>query len=157
MAGVLNLPCAPFNGVTMIEAGVLILSMALLNRLGGSRNKLFRRIGIPLLITLYGLWRHQWLSLLSLPYGFAIFCLPITLVGDDITAHWYNWAWLPVLGFLIGFIPFSWQYALIYSVIFTILVVLSNHKKTAEIFKWQYVELIYGGLLGLLTYNVFLI
>lgn len=165
----------------MIEAGILIAVCAILNRMGGSLDKRYRRIGIPLLITLYGLWRHQWLSLLSLPYGFAIFCLPITLVGDEILTDgrtklgfekngkvevsfsasfptkWVNLAWLPVLGILIGSIP-CWInysiYSIVYGIVFGLFVTLSNIPKTADIFKWDRVELFLGGSLGFLTYLV---
>ena len=139
---------------------LLVITCAVLNRLAGygdsKHAKLWRRVGVPILIMLYGLLKHRWWSIASLPLGFGVFCLPITLVGNDIRTDWINYPWLYILGILIGLIsiPHSFIeliFCFIYGIIFGTLVVLSNLKKTREIFLWSYVELVYGGLLGLLT------
>lgn len=140
----------------MVLVIVFIALCAVLNRAGGKFDKRWRRIGLPLLIMLYGLLKHRWWSVLSLPLGFGVFCLPITLVGDDIKAHWYNWVWVFVLGCLIGLIPiYSGLLAIGYGLIFFLLVFFSNLKKTADIFRWDRVELIYGSLLAIFTIILF--
>jgi hypothetical protein len=152
----------------MISCLILIIICATLNRLAGRGGfkgaLLLRRLGIPLVIATWGLLNCRWLSILSLPLGFIVFTLPITLRGDDITKDWLNKLWIPILGILIGLIPsplnFSlWWVCVPYSVIFSVLVILSNTKKTAEWFKWNVLELIFGGLIGFITYitsNLFL-
>lgn len=117
---------------------------------GDGSGKLYRRIGIPVLATLL-----NWLAgadwwWLTFPIGFVAFTLPITLKGDDITAHWYNWAWIPVLAVIIGLMTFLWWKIIVFSLFFTALTVLSNWEKTANIFRWQYVELANGAILGAL-------
>lgn len=136
----------------LLNACFVILCAILCRKGGDGSGKLWRRVGLPLAITVYGLLKHKWLAILSLPFGFGVFCLPITLVGDDITKYWYNWVWVFVLGCLIGLIPiYSGLLAIGYGFIFFLLVLLSNLKKTAEFFKWQYLELFFGALIGLLT------
>lgn len=144
----------------MIEAFSIILLCAILNRAGGKYNKNFRRWGIGLVLALYGYLHHLpfWYLCIATSH---LFRLQITFKGDDITAYWYNWAWLPVVGFLYGLVPLplalpgklelALVLAVCFSVLFTLAVVLSNIKKTANIFKWQYVELFYGGLIGLMA------
>lgn len=138
-----------------MERLIYILLCAFLYRLGGSVNKLYRRLALPALLSIIYILTHKsWFGILILPYGFAVMTLPITLKGDNITKFWFNWAWLPILGFLIGLMNGSLLYALVYGIIFTIVVTLSNIKKTADIFKWDRVELFLGGFLGFLTYLV---
>lgn len=139
-----------------MEGLIFSIVCAILYRLGGDGSgKLYRRIGVPLAIFLYHFLVYRSLySFLIIPYGFSVMTLPVTLKGDDITKFWLNWAWLPVLGYLIGLINGSLLYALVYGIIFTIVVTLSNIKKTADIFKWDRVELFLGGSLGFLTYLV---
>lgn len=138
---------------------VITLACAALSRLGGSVNKNYRRIGIGAALVLYGALLGNWWALLSIGTS-QLFRLPITLRGDSIPAHWYNWLWLPIIGFLYGLVPLplafysvpwwsGFAFAGIFGLVFAGIVALSNIKTTAQIFKWQYVELVYGALIGL--------
>lgn len=136
-----------------------IIACAVLNRAGGQYDKRWRRLGIGIFLAIWGLIHSvDWaLCLAVIPVNFVVTSLPITLKGDDITKYWFNWVWLYALGILWGLIPTvlhiqMFWYCLPFSLLFGTLIVLSNVKKTAEIFRWAYVELAIGTLLGLETY-----
>lgn len=145
----------------MIISLLLIASCAILNRLGGSKNKNWRRWGIGIALAIYGILTGvTWYYALACIATSQLFRLPITFKGDSIPEHWYNWAWLPIVGFLYGLVPFplsipEWTNGLIYAGvfggIFGIIVALSNIKATADIFKWDRVELVYGALISLIA------
>lgn len=134
----------------MERIGIALLT-AILYRLGGSVDKRYRRIMLPaILMASYLLLYKALVGLLILPYGFAVMTLPVTLRGDSIPAHWYNWLWIPILGVLIGFITFNLIHAIAYSLVYTALVILSNFRLTARLFTWNRCEYAFGALLGLL-------
>lgn len=91
-----------------------------------------------------------------------IFRLPITLISNGIPKHWFNWIWIFIVGFLFGLVPFplslpgAWLngvlFAGVFGLFFGTIVALSNIKATANIFKWQYVEIVYGAAIGLIAW-----
>jgi len=132
---------------------VLVIAsiFAVLYRKGGDGSgKLYRRIGIPVLATFLNYLAGATWWWLTFPIGFIAFILPITLKGDDIKAYWFNWAWLPVLGVIIGLMLLNLTQSIVFSLCFTVLTVLSNWKKTADIVTWDKVELALGFILGAL-------
>lgn len=161
MASVLDLSCTAFDGVALIQAILIIAICAILNRLGGSKNKNFRRLGIGIALAAYGLlngvvWYYALLCILTS----QLFRLPITLRGDSIPRYWYNWLWLPVVGFAYGMVPaplsapnlkFAFLSSAAFSFFFSLTVALSNIRATARYFKWQYVEYFYGACVGIIA------
>lgn len=130
---------------------VIASIFAILYRKGGDGSgKLYRRVALPLLTSLIYWLTNVNFWWLSFPIGLLAFSLPITLKGDSIHDHWFNWAWIPVLGVIMGLITLNLTYSIVFSLCFTALTVLSNRKKTAEIFKWQVCEMLFGFLLGAL-------
>lgn len=121
--------------------------VAFLSQMGGTFNKLYRRLGVPAIITLTATlflgWSWWWPVLFLCVFGVAT--LPVTLIGDGIPSSWVNWVWLWVLGYLMG-IPclliykYGYLYALISMVSFAVPVSLSNIKATAHWFPWKFVE-----------------
>jgi hypothetical protein len=115
--------------------------------LGGTFNKLFRRWGVPTIITIASLtflgfsW---WLPVLFLSI-FAVATLPFTLKGASLHEHWFNWVWIWIAGYLLGlpsvilhkngymyaFVPFFTQ---------GILGTLSNLKWSAKYVQWKFFE-----------------
>lgn len=144
--------------VQILVAGLLVVICTILNRLGGSINKNYRRLGIGIALAIYGLLLGNWWALLCIGTS-QLFRAPITLKGDSIPEYWFNWLWLPVAGFLYGLVvfplslPSAWLEGLalagVFSTFFTLIVALSNIRATAEIFKWDRVEILYGLVLGL--------
>lgn len=145
----------------IIALSILIIPICMiLNRLGGSKNKNFRRWGIGVALAFY-----------SILFGciWGVFCigtsqlfrLPITFKGDSIPEFWFNWIWVYIVGFIYGLVPFPlfllnhWIAGLIaagvFGIVFGTIVVLSNVKETADIFKWDRVELAYGALIGIIA------
>ena len=138
---------------------LFILGMAILWRLGGSVDKLCRRIGAPVLLLVYGEIIHHdlWHSLLTLGATGAL-CgvtyLPITLVGDQ---EKENLLWICFLGLFHGMtlIPLTllshWWIGLIAMILVGLaysglifLSVFSGYK-----FKWSYFELLFGAIYAL--------
>lgn len=120
-----------------------------LSQIGGTYNKLFRRLGVPLIITmssflLFGF--SWWLPALFLTI-FGVACLPFTLIGDSLQASWVNWVWIWVSGYLLGlpslFLSDSgWLYAFVPCVVQGICGTLSNIQATAKYFQWKFCEFI---------------
>lgn len=156
----------------MIISALIITAYSYLYRKGGDGFKPARRVGLPLLTSAIYWLTHVNFWWLSFPIGiFAFWVCPITFLGNDIIAKKpfekkvfgfeifiptrlvtvINWAWIPVLGVLIGLMTLNLTLALVYSLFFTVIVVLSNWKKTANIFTWDRVELALGALLGYLV------
>ena len=134
---------------------LMIPLLAVLNRLGGSVDKRYRRIGIGVALALFGLLHSvAWYWCLAVVLAnYLITILPITLTGDEIDGA-LDWAWILFLGCLLGLCPallnlHYFALAFPFGAIYFALVWLSNFKPTAEIFKWQYVELAVGALIGL--------
>ena len=120
-------------------------------RLGGSVNKNIRRLGFPLLLVLVFVWTLPIWKLLLL----AISChlatrLPLTLIGNDIPKHWFNWIWVWIAGYLLGLPSVivhgysGFLYALIPFFGQGISVTLSNLKRTRTIFVHEFCEAVIG-------------
>ena len=128
---------------------LLLPLVGLLSQLGGTYNKLFRRIVVPLVITLAAAlflgWTWWWPVLFLCIFGVST--LPFTLSGNSLYDKWYNWVWIWVLGYLYG-LPslflskYGALYALIPMVITGIAGTLSNIKATAPYFQWKFCEFI---------------
>ena len=129
--------------------------IGLLSQLGGTFNKLYRRIGIPttlvilyLIAQTFDFSHFLWLRYIIV-WLWAFFCstLPFTLIGNSIKEHWLNWIWVWVLGLLNGAIVLVLNYKLFYLILIPVLVygttiTLSNIKVTAKYFQWKFVEFI---------------
>jgi hypothetical protein len=125
---------------------------AILYQLGGTYNKLIRRVGIPSVITLASIFVKGWAwsDLLLWPAIFGVLSLPFTIGKGDVR-KWYQFAWIWVLGYLLGapcflisFSPSSFYFALFPCVMLGITGTLSNIPKTASLFPWKFVEGITG-------------
>ena len=92
--------------------GLFILAMAYLWRMGGTSavhfgvkgNRLFRRLGVPILVFLFWVLMHQTaLDLFKAVFGAGAICLgtflPISLVGSEFRKNYW---WFPILGLIIG-------------------------------------------------------
>ena len=139
----------------MVDILTVVL-MSVLWRLGGSVNKLYRRIGAPVLLlistTLSGfVW---WKAMACAGALCGATFLPITLIGSE---EKDNLIWIPLLGQIIGatLIPLTlfthWWIGLIAMFIMgachtglIFLSVFTNYK-----FKWSWFELIFGTIYGL--------
>lgn len=90
--------------------------VSFLNAFGGWGYTWVRRFGIPLSVLLftflyYNVKKKRYLYLypiLALS-TFIVFRLPLTLVGDSIPAHWQNWVWVCVFGWvqILGLLPLA--------------------------------------------------
>ena len=90
--------------------------VSFLNALGGWGFKWVRRFGVPTSILIftflyYNVKKPKYLyfyPLLALGLFFS-FSLPLTLIGDSIPAHWQNWIWVAVFGWvqMFGLIPLT--------------------------------------------------
>lgn len=120
--------------------------VALLSQIGGTWWKPARRLGIPIALVLTLIWLKIMLWR-AITCGFCVFigaCLPITIGGDSIK-KWWQFAWLFVLGYILGlssiFLSYqSWLLALVPCLTFGILGTLSNHDKTAKFVPWKLFE-----------------
>jgi hypothetical protein len=121
--------------------------VGLLSQIGGTYNKLYRRIGVPSVITLVSflLVGFQWWLPVLFILIFVVTTLPFTLKGDSLYSHWFNWVWIWILGYLLGLpsVLLGWKGAL-YSLVpcFTqgILGTISNIRGTAHLAQWKMVE-----------------
>ena len=124
--------------------------VGLLSQLGGTFNKIIRRLGVPTIITLAYLtflgW-SWWLPVLFIAvYGVAT--MPFTLVGEGLGASWINYLWIWVSGYLLGLpcvliAPTASQgllWAIVPCLVQGIFGTLSNVKATAKYFPWKCVE-----------------
>lgn len=131
--------------------------VTLLWQLGGTVKKQFRRIGVPLVITLAAWlflgWSWWWLALAAAYFG--VTTLPFTLIGDGVPEHWFNWIWIWILGALYGApaiiigivtaqIILSLWLLLVPMVAVGVWGTLSNVKATAKYFTWKFCEGIFG-------------
>jgi len=115
----------------------------------------FRWVTVGLMILSSILFKRFKWTVIPITIGLAM--LPITLGGDSVTAHWYNWLWVWVLGYLNGLwiIPLvrniskGFLLALIPMVIYGICITLSNIPLTADIFQWKLCEGLMGFSLGI--------
>jgi hypothetical protein len=130
----------------------------LLWQLGGTFNKLYRRIGIPALSILIAWvflgWSYWWIALAITQ--FITLILPFTLRGDSVLGAKINWAWIWILGYLCG-LPslvigvlhgLYWQpfvASLIPCLTLGIWGTLSNINATREFSLWKWVEFVVGG------------
>lgn len=131
----------------------------LLSQLGGWRNKLYRRIGIPITITITAIIAHGW-TLWLIPNGIMIWCatiLPFTLIGDNIDDNWFNYVWIVIWSLLltISGILLSIPYQCVPLYLKSLLVafpciygcaMLSNLKLSAKYFPWKFCEAICWGM-----------
>lgn len=138
----------------------IIALSAILNRLGGSKNKNYRRWGLGVLFFLLAIMK-------GLPIGVCALCLPashilrlpISRTDDDInTKGDFAWVYvvsllwtITILPFYIGDLESYLSSALVFSLVVGSSICLSNIKQTADIFKWEFVECLYGALLGYLA------
>jgi len=134
-----------------IELAWLTLPLVgLLSQIGGIKYKLFRRLGVPLVIAgvFFLLSGFSW----RLPVLFIFMCLatrlPFTCIGDKLSSHWFNWAWIWIAGYLLGLpsILLSWRgalYALVPCVVQGLFGTLSNIRATAKYFPWKLCEALF--------------
>ena len=132
---------------------------ALLSQIGGTWQKLFRRIGIPTLFTVssIGFLGFHWPLLLLWPAFFGLASLPFTFVGEKLSDHWFNYVWVVILGLLawaaaIGvpiystalfgnyFILLGWT-----MVGYSLPGLLSNVKVFSKFFEWKLCEALFWG------------
>lgn len=129
----------------------LILPLVgLASQLGGTYNKLYRRWGVPSIITIAALlflgfsW---WLPVLFISI-FSVSTLPFTFIGDSLQQHWFNWIWIWIAGYLLGLpsVLLSGErglyFALVPMAVQGICGTLSNVKATSKFFQWKFCEFI---------------
>jgi hypothetical protein len=121
--------------------------VGILSMLGGQYNKLFRRLGVPLAISIAYILFIGW-SWILIPLFLSIFIvttLPFTLVGDGLDKSWVNYVWIWLAGYLLG-LPSALLHtsgcilALITSFVMGILGTLSNWKYTEKYTPWKLCE-----------------
>lgn len=147
---------------------VLIATIALLYRWGGEWDKSFRRFGIGIVFVVIGMLSGIWWSIFAAATS-QLFRLPITFdIGGGKKGEldtWQDWLWIPVCGFLYGLVPAPLAVsasdvltllhcAALFSIVFTVLVALSNYEKTANYFKWDVLETLFGALIGYIAHEV---
>lgn len=139
---------------------VLLATICILSRIGGYSNKNMRRTGIGVVLALYGFYvgLSWWLALLCIAAS-QIFRLQITFTGDDID-NVVDYVWVYIMAFLwtLTVLPFYFYEplrllpkSLLYSAIVGTVIILSNKPKTAELFRWDFVECFYSALLAVLA------
>ena len=116
---------------------------------GGWKVKDFRRLGIPISLVLVGwLYSVAWFPLLlsALLLGICL-RLPFTIGGDSIK-EWWQFAWLLVLGALLGACAFPLGATaislLVPAMAFFLAGTASNLPQTAKMFPWKWCEVIFG-------------
>lgn len=127
---------------------LLLPIVGLLSQLGGTYNKLYRRVCVPLVITGFSsllLGFTWWLPVLFISV-FGVSTLPFTFKGSSLYDHWFNWIWIWIAGFLLG-IPSILIGGSIFScfipcVVQGIVGTCSNLKFTAKYFQWKFCEFI---------------
>lgn len=79
--------------------------ISFLNAFGGWGFKWVRRFGVPIAIVFWAFLRFGYrrfsdaVLYLALALGiFGVFSLPLTLIGDSVHQHWFNWIWLWLMG-----------------------------------------------------------
>jgi len=77
---------------------------ALCYMIGGTWLKQFRRIGIPvcavIFTTLFAGFHWAWFIMAA--WYFGKMTIPLTLIGDGIPDHGFNWVWVWIHGYLMG-------------------------------------------------------
>ena len=130
---------------------------ALLWQVGGTWKKQFRRLLIPCVFAFtlsYYLGITFWWVITAIAY-FAIFALPITLIGKDVHKHWFNWVWFWIYGFILGLpavIPgiytnhfaMSLWLTLIPTVLGGMSITASNINSMKDVVVWKLVEAFMG-------------
>jgi hypothetical protein len=115
-------------------------------RAGGAINKLFRRVGIPAVIAGSQAKKRPWWAILGL---FSSLYGVLSLGYGESKPYWYKFlvgcAWIVPRFVFMGFSPIACAVPVVWISLFW----LSNHKPYSDIFKWQWVELGIGGILGL--------
>lgn len=123
--------------------------VGLLSQLGGTYNKLYRRLGVPSVITL-ATWLFLgwswWWPVLFLSV-FAVATLPFTFKGSGLWDYWFNPIWIWILGYLYGLpsilISSSGAlYAFVPMVVCGVVGTLSNVRATSKYFPWKFCEFI---------------
>lgn len=119
---------------------------AALWRIGGSGFKWARRYGLPVLIALNAYIRkHKAARLLLFPLLLASFSSGYGESHPYVHKLAVSISWIiPRLHFL----GFSWL-AVIIPPVWIFLFYLSNHKLYARYFKWHWIELVIGALIGM--------
>lgn len=127
---------------------VMIAFMALsgiLFALGGTTNKLWRRLGVP--ASVYGYLLYSGINpIISLVIGILL-VVAMSLGYGETKPYWYKFlvaCSYVAPSLLIGFTP--WQ--IIVPVMFTTMFYLSNNKITEKYFKWKIVEFLIGVLIA---------
>ena len=136
---------------------------ALLSQIGGTWNKLFRRIAIPTLFTIssIGFLGFHWPILLLWPAFFGVASLPFTFKGDKLSDNWFNWIWVVIMGVLswLASLPVVFIEPTVFTnyiflgawtlVGFSLVGILSNIKATAKFFEWKLCEALFWGSMGI--------
>ena len=135
-------------------------TIIILWQLGGTFNKLFRRLGFPIVASCAPLFYLGWSWWWPLLFGlcFLVTTLPFTLKGDGINEHWFNWIWIWILGYLYGLpsiviglcgghTALALLVALTPCIATGIVGTLSNVPATSKYFPWKECE----GVIGFFT------
>lgn len=162
MACVLNLPSLASNGVTLTNLA-LLATICILSRIGGYSDKNMRRTGVGVVLAIYGFYVGlSWWLAFSCIVASQIFRLQITFTGDSID-NAVDYVWVYIMAFLwtLAVLPFYFYAPLkllpksiLYSAIVGTMIILSNKPKTADLFRWDFVECFYSSLLALLAVSV---
>ena len=134
---------------------ILIPVCSFLYRYGGYKNKDWRRLGIPIVLTSAIMLKDfsLWYFLILAAYG-VILRLPFTIVGEDIDDSILNWLWIPFWSILLPspvlFIPNNavWPNILA-SFVIAVFALLSNLKRTRYTFTWDKCEVVFGAMIAL--------
>lgn len=108
---------------------------------------------VALFLQLFGKLR-QWRGIATLVLFYILGTLPVTLGGDSVTATWYSWLWIWVLGFIQGLWYLLYNkktalYALFPMVLYGLFITLSNISATANFFPWKLCEGVMGFAIGI--------
>lgn len=135
----------------------LVPICGLLWALGGTFKKQYRRLGVPISVTLVTFLYSGWSWWLPVLFGssFLVTTLPFTLSGNEIGNKVVNWIWIWVLGFILG-LPCLMVGIMLHKVWLAALLCLipciaqgivgslSNWKPTAKFFPWKFCEIVIG-------------
>jgi len=126
---------------------IVALFAGILWQVGGTYNKNFRRIGVPLILALSAwIWLgFSWRLIAYFVSMLAITRLPFTFKDDSVHDHWYNWPYIWVAGYLLGLPALFYStdallYSLVPMFIQGILGTLSNLTFSRSYIQWKIVE-----------------
>jgi len=131
--------------------------LALFRMIGGTWNKAIGRFLPPIVIAgaylIFIGW--SWWILAILAAYLLLATLPVSLIGNGVNDHWFNWVWMWILGLLNGLacVTLGIPLALVATSLFLSLVPMvvygtsftfSNIKATAKYFPWKMCEFLMG-------------